>query len=206
MMAAEQKVAGHVSEEGSALAGPPANVVRRQVCALSGMAANPWCPTRTAEWLPSEEAQVPCSWHHGSDEGLLTVWPAAYRQWAAEHGLLANDLQASPVAVATSIRSVRLQPDRISRDDHHAQSSFAIANPPAGAVYLVDPTLRSDFQTLPLRAAAGNAGMIEWTIDGKRLGASPSDTPLQWPLVSGAHRIHARDARGRVAEVSILVK
>jgi AhpD family alkylhydroperoxidase len=30
--------------------------------ALSGMAANPWCPAKTSEWLPSESAQIPCSY------------------------------------------------------------------------------------------------------------------------------------------------
>ena len=30
----------------------------------------------------------PCSWHHLSDEGLLVVWPPAYRQWARQNGLL----------------------------------------------------------------------------------------------------------------------
>jgi penicillin-binding protein 1C len=207
MMAAEQKVAGHVGEEGSALAGPPANVVRRQVCALSGMAANPWCPTKTAEWLPSGEAQVPCSWHHESDEGLLTVWPAAYRQWAAEHGLANNGRHPFRASDADAVTGPADQPPpKLRRSAEALASRFSIANPPSGAVYLVDPTLRSEFQTLPLRAAAGNAGAIEWTIDGKLLGASRSDTPLQWPLVFGVHRIQARDERGRVAEVRILVK
>jgi penicillin-binding protein 1C len=229
MMAAEQKVAGQLSDTGSALATPPPNVVRRQVCALSGMAANPWCPSKTAEWLPSEEPDVPCSWHHESDEGLLTVWPAAVRQWAAQHGLADNGGQASRgshTEANRGVRRVRLpayaessgearrsaqaargqQPDWITRDVPDVESRFAIANPPAGAVYLVDPTLRSEFQTLPLRAIGDGSGVIEWTIDGKRLGGSRSDATMEWPLVAGAHRITARDERGHVADVSILVK
>ena len=103
------------------------------------------------------------------------------------------------------------QPDLASpaKAGRHAQEkiSLAIANPPAGAVYLIDPTLRSQYQALPLRAAAdGHAGMIEWAIDGSRLGASQADEPLQWPLVSGAHRISARDELGRMAAVDIVVK
>jgi len=173
------------------------------------MAANAWCPTTTAEWLPIEDAQVPCSWHHDSDEGLLTVWPAPFRQWAAEHGLADNSRQASRASVddaTPGVRSVR-QPDRISRDVRLVQSRFSIANPPAGAVYLIDPTLRRQFQALPLRATTdSHAGLIEWTVDDSWLGTSQPDEALQWPLISGAHRITARDARGRVAEVSILVK
>ena len=95
MLAAERRVAGHVDDGGAALVAVPSNVVRREICALSGMVANPWCPTKTSEWVPTEAAEVPCSWHHESEDGLLTVWPAVYRQWAAEHGFLA-------------VRSVRL--------------------------------------------------------------------------------------------------
>jgi membrane carboxypeptidase/penicillin-binding protein PbpC len=87
MLAAERRVAGHVDNGGAALAAVPSNVVRREICALSGMVANPWYPTKTSEWgRPAAEAR---SWHHESEDGLLTVWPAVYRQWAAEHGFLA---------------------------------------------------------------------------------------------------------------------
>jgi penicillin-binding protein 1C len=202
MMAAQLHAAGHVLDPGVPLAAPPANVVRRQVCALSGMPANAWCPSQTAEWLPSEHAQAPCSWHHESDEGLVTVWPAEYRQWAAGHGLSARSEHPSasskmPAAVHRTAQDSRRQD----------QPRFSIANPPAGAVYLIDPTLRSQYQTLSLRATAdGQAGSIEWAVDGRRLGASRPDQSLQWPLVPGEHRIAARDALGRTSEVSILVK
>ena len=39
-----------------------------------------------------------------------------------------------------------------------------------------------------------------------RRGASQADEALQWPLISGEHRISAHDELGRIAEVSILVK
>jgi penicillin-binding protein 1C len=198
MLAAERRVAGHIDSQ-VALAEAPSDVVRREICALSGMPANPWCPTKTAEWLPRDAAQVPCSWHHDSEDGLLTVWPAVYRQWAAEHGLTHDG--------AREVRGVHLQADLASPANHHNEAHFSIVNPPAGAIYLIDPTLRSQFQALPLRAAAdAHAGVIEWAIDGNRFGASRADEPLQWPLASGAHRISARDQIGRMVEVAILVK
>jgi penicillin-binding protein 1C len=203
MLAAERRVAGQIDDDRSPLVPTPPNVVRREICALSGMPANPWCPTKTSEWLPIETAEVPCSWHHDSEDGLLTVWPAVYRQWATEHGLT-RDTRTIP-----AVRRVRFQPDHGEHQpDHHENPAhFSIANPPAGAVYLIDPTLRSQYQALPLRAAAdAHAGTIEWTVDGSRFGSSQADEPLQWPLASGSHRISARDEIGRVAEVSILVK
>ena len=204
MLAAERRVAGHIDSQ-VALAAAPSNVVRREICALSGMLANPWCPTKTSEWLPSDAPEVPCSWHHESDDGLLTVWPAVYRQWAAEHGLTHDTDRTTDSGVSTRPQQDAARRDRLTTNRQEAH--FSIANPPAGAIYLIDPTLRGQYQALALRAAAdAHAGTIEWAIDGNRLGASRADQPLQWPLASGAHRISARDQIGRVAEVTIVVK
>src|SRR5262249_5517295 len=98
MMAAQKQIAGHVNDPGEPLAGAPANVVRKQVCALSGMIANAWCPNTIAEWLPSEQSPASCSWHHQSDEGLVTVWPPQFRQWAADRHLTTNDARGLPRA------------------------------------------------------------------------------------------------------------
>ena len=68
---------------------------------------------------------------------------------------------------------------------------------------MIDPTLRREFQTLSLKAVAGS-GLIEWKVDGRALGKA-SD-PVEWTLVPGVHRITARDARGRTAEVIITVR
>ena len=55
---------------------PPTTTVQREICALSGLTANAWCPIRRREWVAAETPSLPCSWHHLSDEGLLTFWPA----------------------------------------------------------------------------------------------------------------------------------
>ena len=75
-----------------------------------------------------------------------------------------------------------------------------------GGVYLIDPTLRREFQTLALRAVSPRSGNIEWSIDGRVVGTSSSDSPLMWPLAAGAHRITARDASGAEARSEVLVK
>ena len=79
-------------------------------------------------------------------------------------------------------------------------------NPPSGATYLIDPTLRREFQTLPLRVVAATPGTIEWQVAGRVVGTSSSEAALMWPLSPGVHRITARDERGRVAESSVVVK
>jgi hypothetical protein len=56
-----------------------------------------------------------------------------------------------------------------------------IMNPPNGATYMIDPTLRREFQTLRLRASA----TVAWQIDGVPHSSS------EWPLRPGSHTITA---------------
>jgi penicillin-binding protein 1C len=204
MLAAQRRVAGHLREGDEPLAAVPEGVVRQPICALSGMRATARCPTRVNEWLPSEDAGLPCSWHHESDGSLLVVWPPVYRQWARARGLLADE-RAPRIAL---VRDDDVSTGAASRQLRVGHSPrLAIANPPPGAIYLIDPTLRSEFQALSLRALVDrDGGQIEWAIDGRKVGRASPDTPLEWPLVPGSHRVEARDQRGRTAETRILVK
>ncbi|HSP35349.1 MAG TPA: hypothetical protein VLU46_13615, partial [Thermoanaerobaculia bacterium] len=75
------------------------------------------------------------------------------------------------------------------------RSTLHVTNPANGATYLIDPTLRSPFQTLRLRATADAV----WHVDGKKVDP-------EWPLVPGAHTIVATDALGNRDSVRIYVK
>ncbi len=82
-----------------------------------------------------------------------------------------------------------------------------IVSPPPGAAYLRDPTLRAEFQTVPLRAMAPAAsGLLTWSVDGRTLGESHPDRSLDWPLAPGTHTIGVRDTRGQSDAATILVK
>ncbi len=82
MLAAERRAAGGAIDFGSgSILSPDASSTRREICALSGQLANAWCPNRRHEWTASEASDVPCSWHHDSDEGLQTILPAEYQAW-----------------------------------------------------------------------------------------------------------------------------
>jgi penicillin-binding protein 1C len=166
-----------------------ARLGKTEVCALSGLAANAWCPNRRTELLPSDGATLlPCSWHHLSDDGLQVFWPVPYRQWASEQGKREKG-EGKGVKAAES----RL-------------ASLEITSPPSGATYLIDPTLRREFQTLPLRAAIDGLAEITWSIDGRVVGRAPSDSQLEWPIVPGIHRIVARDSRGNSSLALITVR
>ena len=139
----------------------------------------------------------PCSWHHQGDDGLLVIWPAVYRQWARENGLLTEPRPAA--GASRGLSSVAPAPTP-------ARGPLEIVSPPSGATYLIDPTLRREFQALPLRVVATTPGTIEWQVAGRVVGTSSSEASFMWPLTPGVHRITARDERGRVAESSVVVK
>jgi membrane carboxypeptidase/penicillin-binding protein PbpC len=218
---------------GEALLTPPAGVQRASVCALSGMPANAFCPVRRTEWLPIVDAP-PCSWHHLLDGALLTVWPSEYRAWAHQQSQAAGQTVTwRAVPARTSERpapSARGQQSNVSERStspartrgkntsasreysltsdrrRPAASGLHILNPPDGATYLIDPTLRRDYQTLPLRAQSWHGATIHWTIDGRAVGQTESLGKVMWPLDRGSHRIVARDDEGRRVAVTIHVK
>jgi penicillin-binding protein 1C len=192
MLAAERRATGSHAFNSSGIAGAGADSVRREICAVSGLAANRWCPTRRYEWTAAENAPQQCSWHHWSDEGLVTSWPPQYRAWAAEHA------PHTVTRAATATVAVTRRPDM--------PKSLAIVSPADGSTYLIDPTLRREFQTLSLRAVAPARGRIEWSVDGRDVGAADADAKVEWPLAPGKHRIMARDEQGRTAEALVVVR
>jgi penicillin-binding protein 1C len=199
MLAAHRRT-GEVEQP---LARPDATVRERDICGLSGEPANQWCPVRRREWLPSASDSPGCSWHHLSDGGVLTVWPAQYREWARRN---APPAQVSPAAFAPS-PSVPSSPSVASAFRRkEPRRALELVNPPSGATYLIDPTLRREFQTLPLRVVAAKPTTIEWSVDGETLGRASSEAAFEWPLEAGRHRIAARDASGALAESIIVVR
>ena len=192
MLAAEQRAAGRGSQESAPVLEPTGDVEAATICALSGERANPWCPSRVREWVPAGADPVPCSWHHQTENGLLTILPPEYRAWAS-----------APVSAPVASADQRPNPRSGAQSPG---TPLAIANPPAGAIYSVDPTLRRDFQALPLRAITSRPTMLTWRVDGTMLGTVSSERSLAWPLAVGSHEIEVRDALGRSASASVVVR
>jgi membrane carboxypeptidase/penicillin-binding protein PbpC len=94
----------------------------------------------------------------------------------------------------------------VDRSADTPRGPLQIANPPAGAIYSIDPTLRREFQALPLRAVTSRPTTVTWLVDGTMIGTAPSERPLAWPLAAGPHEIEVRDADGRRARTSIVVR
>jgi penicillin-binding protein 1C len=171
MLASVKRVRGALPiGETTPIVSPPGDVEEIDICTLSGARPSTYCPSVQKEWLSRDEPARFCSWHH---DGSID-WPAEYRAWARQ-------TQDKPVRPSTQHASV-----------------LRIANPPDGATYLIDPTLRREFQTLRLRA--DTASRVSWRVNDRPVAAA------EWPLTPGRHVITAIDARGNRDSVRILVK
>jgi membrane carboxypeptidase/penicillin-binding protein PbpC len=210
MLAAEQRY-GRTGESSAEILARPAGLEETTICTLSGERAQPWCPSRSREWLPLGRSLEPCGWHHQSDEGLVTVYPAEYRAWSASAAAL-----HAPVGRATFAAPPHRPAERatfvaaLGAPAHRAGGSgpgaLSIANPAEGTVYSIDPTLKAEFQALPLRVIASHPTSVTWLVDGAEIGTASSETALEWPLAAGTHQIEARDADGRRARTSVIVR
>ena len=201
MLAAEQRVAGALprSDEPATTASP-AQTSRHRICALSGMAATPWCPTQLDEWTADAAPLAECSWHRLTPRGIVVDWPAEYQAWArAEH------LVGRVVPRAIEARSLR-SPANPPSDASAIRVSLRVVSPPDGAVYLIDPTLRREYQTLPLRATGSGNAVVEWRVDGRPVGRGDGGASIEWPLAPGRHVVTVRDGSGQQAEAAVVVK
>lgn len=200
LMAAVERLQGALPIDDLApIRRPTPDVTRAAVCALSGLAPTGACPRRVTEWLPADAPPDTCTWHHASDEGLVTVWPDRYRHWARADGLF-----VSPDHLRQGFGASRRSSAVADRPSARS-TTLTIVAPLAGAVYLFDPTLRSEFQMVPLRAE-GTRGRLEWFVDAQPVGTAGSDETIRWPISRGTHAVTVRDADGGTAQTTIVVR
>jgi len=206
MLAAASRAAGTLPDpRAPATAATPERTTRRVVCALSGRIATPACPRQVEEWIADDRTASFCDWHRATARGVVVQWPAAYQEWAAREHLL-NVTVAAPPLVSGSRRSSSRAGDGPARRSSASEAGLRVLSPPDGAVYLIDPTLRPEFQTIGLRGAGDGDARLEWRVDDTLVGTASPDASLDWPLAPGRHVISARDSQGRSASASILVK
>jgi penicillin-binding protein 1C len=207
MLAAVEQTTGSLPVgQSTSLTTPPPDVRRSELCATSGMAATGACPTRVSEWLPAETSEPPCTWHHATDRGLITVWPDEYRDWARQAGFLPAGPESSAFVAAE--RTEPLAPTTLfdaKPVGSSNRSRLTITRPLAGALFLLDASLRSEFQALSFSARGGD-GPLEWFVNGVSIAVVDTEQPVRWPLVRGRHRITVKDSGSETAETTIVVR
>jgi penicillin-binding protein 1C len=210
MLAAEGRAAGGLTPSDGVVLDPPSPLVETTICALSGMRAGDACPVRRRERLAPDAPQAagaPCSWHHASAGELVTIWPERYRGWAATNGLRSpEDREAESRLAWHMAGDPGGAAPRGATAPTRQGTGLHVAHPADGTVFLLDPTLRAEFQALPFRAGGAGAGHVSWAVDGHEVGSAAADGSVLWPLRRGAHVAVVRDARGRSAQVSFVVK
>ena len=131
---------------------------------------------------------------------VVTIWPERYRAWADANGL------RSPVERRAEVQLARHATTTAGEPRHRPAAGLHVAHPADGTVFLIDPTLRPEFQALPFRAVGAGGGQVSWTVNGRDVGTAGADGSVLWPLQRGSHVAVVRDARGRTAQVSFVVK
>jgi membrane carboxypeptidase/penicillin-binding protein PbpC len=132
----------------------------------------------------------------------MTVWPERYRAWADTAGVrtrLDRRAERGPAFVSGAVGPAR-------DTSTTTRASLHVTSPADGTVFLIDPTLRPEFQAVPLRAIGAGPTRVSWTINGRAVGSTAGDAALQWPLERGPQHAIVRDGDGRTAEVSFVVK
>jgi penicillin-binding protein 1C len=176
MLAAMKRARGSLPiGDWTPIVAPPPGVESVEICALSGLRPSPWCESIRKEWLPTTDQRRFCSWHH---DGAID-FPPEYRDWARGVG---QAFQPAP-------RERRLESLR--------HTALQIANPADGTTYLIDPTLRAEFQTLRLRAISPTR--VTWFVDERKVEPD-------WQLARGTHTVTAMDESGKRESVRIFVK
>ena len=124
---------------------------------------------RPSPWCPSTQP-----------EWLATEAPAEFCSWhrAGSESWPAQFASWAPKKIAVA-----------------AAKAFAVTNPPDGATYLLDPTLRTEFQTLRFVATRG----AKWFVGGEEVGA-------EWMPRPGKHVVTAVGSAGERSSVTIFVK
>ena len=159
------------------------------ICLLSGLRATDDCPSVGPEWLRDGRLPARCTWHRDGRR----------RGRAVRLALALPRLGDARRACSTSAPRRRCAAPHPRRAGDR-RAALRIVSPPPGATYLRDPTLRAEFQTLPLRAETAAAAPLD--LGGRRADRSAPPRPrraLAWPLRPGAHVVGGDGRRAAAA-------
>jgi penicillin-binding protein 1C len=160
----------------------PTTVVEREVCAVSGRPAGPFCERRTTDWsLRQCSSCEVCPVHVKDERGRVTTrWPREVESFfaARTRGTAAPD---APV------------------------DGFKIVAPADGTTYRLVDGMAS--QKIVFKVAGVSAGEpVYWFCDDALEGTAAGEAPFLWTPAKGLHRFVCSDTSGASASVTIRVE
>ncbi|MFP3043780.1 transglycosylase domain-containing protein [Treponema primitia] len=167
---------------GESLGGPvPAEAGEIEICALSGMAATPYCAGTLREWIRIKETagsrgkQEPCSWHQAGE----LIYPPEYQAWLTERFRAGNTGQRGAAGY------IRL--------------------PAPGSVFYIDPSLPEDAQALRVETVGFGINGVVY-VDDTLQGSLNTAGVFPLTLRRGQHRLVVEDESGGSATVDFEVR
>lgn len=191
----------------------PENVSKRQVCALSGEKAGPYCKKIVSDYyIPGVSSNDECSVHKliyirksdgtevcrscmsgKKDEyysKIAEIWPADIADYFRNSG-----------KHYSVIPKHNLECNSISID-----SELKIKSPSKNGHYTISRSLPDKFQKIPLKAESNKESeLIYWFLDGKFIFKSSPDKELFISPKPGEHEISIVDTKGRTDKVKFRV-
>lgn len=165
-------------------------LIAARVCDVSGMLATEECPGFREWFIPGTEPTAHDTWVRGN----RVVLPAKYAEWSATAG--ANYVLADGGAGDYD--------DRTGMGDFRERTGeegygFRVVSPLDGDILRIPPGVPERYASVALRAV-GEAGAVEWYVNGVRFEGS------RWRLVRGEHLFRAVASTGAVAEARVRVE
>jgi penicillin-binding protein 1C len=184
----------------------PPDSVTVEVCALSGLPANPDCPDKFLEYFregtePHEACRVhiryridklsgalagPATPVARVEDKLFTVVGPEYAAWADKQGFGKPPAETGAAQYTADIKLVHPKP---------------------GARFLIDPDVPRSFQSIALRAEVQPfVPEVVWYVDGREYERVAYPYETRWRLTEGTHYFQARFPNAHVESQVVSVR
>jgi penicillin-binding protein 1C len=191
---------------------PPASVGTRQVCAVSGEIAGPYCKAVVTEYyLIDHSPEQECRFH----QAYLVDSQTGHRlppHYSTARRTVEKTYIKWPPRVAAWLEGNGAPVERIPELLPEWQQSLpgqgpVIRSPASNYVYQLREGVAAEYQKICLEAAAANdVHKLYWFVDGKLTGTVRPGEKLFYPPVTGDHRVVCQDDQGRSSQVKLVIK
>lgn len=146
----------------------PEAYVKQNVCTLSGMMPTNDCPSVTQEYVLKKRNEPSklqsCTWHTRFADGHVQInYPSEYQHWLSNRNMAGTFSQMG------------------------TQLDFLY--PTDGAVFVFDPTIPQNAQSLRIQVIGGSVEKADLFIDDSFVGSAKTRFCWNVPLTKGIHRL-----------------